>query len=105
MLNSRPVATPNHFAAAMEDGCHLNQFMQAKSYIRFALDKSVRSTHLFRAYAKWCANNPEKPVTQKKFSQYLFKNAEWYGIRFSKRIDGGYRGYRGVYVRPDCARE
>ena len=59
----------------------------------------------WRSYAKWCADNLETPFTQKKFSQYLFKNAERYGIRFSKHIEGGYRGYRGVYVRPDCARE
>ena len=63
------------------------------------------STYLFRAYNKWCADNLEKPVAQKKFSQYLFKNAERYGIRFSKHVEGGFRGYRGVYVRPDCALE
>ena len=78
---------------------------KANSYVRFDPEKSARSTYLFRAYNKWCADNLEKPVTQKKFSQYLFKNAERYGIRFSKRIEGGYRDYRGVYVRPDCARE
>ena len=44
-------------------------------------------------------------VHTKKFSQYLFKNAERYGILFSKRIKGGYRGYRSVYVRPDHARK
>ena len=94
-----------NLAAAMEDGCNLDQFMQANSYVRFDPEKSARSTYLFRAYNKWCADNLEKPVTQKKFSQYLFKNAERYGIRFSKRIEGGYRGYRGVYVRPDHALE
>ena len=94
-----------NLAAAMEDGCHLDQFMQANSYVRFDPEKSARSTYLFRAYNKWCADNLEKPVTQKKFSQYLFKNADRYGIRFSKRIEGRFRGYRGVYVRPDCALE
>ena len=94
-----------NLAAAMEDGCHLDQFMQASSYVRFDPEKSARSTYLFRAYNKWCADNLEKPTTQKKFSQYLFKNADRYGIRFSKHIEGGYRGYRGVYVRPDCALE
>ena len=94
-----------NLAAAMEDGCHLDQFMQASSYVRFDPEKSARSTYLFRAYNKWCGDNLEKPVTQKKFSQYLFKNAERYGIRFSKHIEGGFRGYRGVYVRPDCALE
>ena len=39
-----------NLAAAMEDGCHLDQFMQAKSYLRFAPGKSARSTYLFRAY-------------------------------------------------------
>ena len=94
-----------NLAAAMEDGCHLDQFMQASSYVRFDPEKSARSTYLFRAYNKWCSDNLEKPTTQKKFSQYLFKNADRYGIRFSKHIEGGYRGYRGVYVRPDCALE
>ena len=65
----------------------------------------IVAAHVFSNIQSTLANNPEKPVTQKKFSQYLFKNAEWYGIRFSKRIEGGYRGYRGVYVRPDYARE
>ena len=99
------VRAKQNLAAAMEDGCHLDQFMQAKSYVRYDPEKSARSTYLFRAYNKWCADNLEKPVTQKKFSQYLFKNAERYGIYFSKHIEGGYRGYRGVYVRPDCALE
>ena len=94
-----------NLAAVMEDGCHLDQFMQANSYVHYDSEKSARSTYLFRAYNKWCADNLETPFTQKKFSQYLFKNAERYGIRFSKRIEGGYRGYRGVYVRPDCALE
>ena len=94
-----------NLAAAMEDGCHLDQFMQASSYVRFDPERSARSTYLFRAYNRWCADNLEKPTTQKKFSQYLFKNADRYGIRFSKHIEGGYRGYRGVYVRPDCALE
>ncbi len=62
-------------------------------------------SRIWKSYAKWCADNLETPFTQKKFSQYLFKNAERYGIRFSKRIEGGFRGYRGVYVRPDCALE
>lgn len=94
-----------NLAAAMEDGCHLDQFMQANSYVRVDPEKSARSTYLFRAYNKWCSDNLEKPTTQKKFSQYLFKNADRYDIRFSKHIEGGYRGYRGVYVRPDCALE
>ena len=94
-----------NLAAAMEDGCNLDQFMQADSYVRFDPERSARSTYLFRAYNKWCSDNLEKPATQKKFSQYLFKNADRYGIRFSKHIEGGYRGYRGVYVRPDCALE
>lgn len=94
-----------NLAAAMEDGCNLDQFMQADSYVRFDPERSARSTYLFRAYNKWCADNLEKPATQKKFSQYLFKNADRYGIRFSKHIEGGFRGYRGVYVRPDCALE
>ena len=51
----------------------------------------------WRSYAKWCADNLETPFTQKKFSQYLFKNAEQYGIRFSMRIEGGFRGNRGAY--------
>ena len=86
-----------NLAAAMEDGCHLDQFMQANSYVRFDPEKSARSTYLFRAYNKWCADNLETPFTQKKFSQYLFKNAERYGIRFSMRIEGGFRGNRGAY--------
>ena len=76
-----------NLAAAMEDGCHLDQFMQASSYVRFDPEKSARSTYLFRAYNKWCSDNLEKPAMQKKFSQYLFKNADRYGIRFSKHIE------------------
>ena len=94
-----------NLAAAMQDGCNIDQFMQADSYVRFDPERSARSTYLFGAYNRWCADNLEKPMTQKKFSQYLFKNADRYDIRFSKHIEGGYRGYRGVYVRPDCALE
>lgn len=48
--------------------------------------------------------NLETPVSQKRFSQFLFKSAGKYNLTFSKHIGGEYRGYKGVCVRPDCAR-
>ncbi|MED9998956.1 MAG: hypothetical protein UEY35_02255, partial [Faecalibacterium prausnitzii] len=46
------------------------------------------STYLYRAYTKWCEDNLESPVPQKKFSQFLLKNAGKYGLTFSKHIFG-----------------
>ena len=43
-------------------------------------------TYLYRAYTKWCEDNLESPVPQKKFSQFLLKNAGKYGLTFSKQI-------------------
>ena len=59
--------------AAMEDGDNLSQFMQASAYVRFKPDTEERSTYLYRAYTKWCEDNLESPVPQKKFSQFLLK--------------------------------
>ncbi len=55
------------------------------------------------AYTKWCEDNLESPVPQKKFSQFLLKNAGKYGLTFSKHIEGKYRGFRGVCVHPAFA--
>ena len=69
----------------------------------FKPDTEERSTYLYRAYTKWCEDNLESPVPQKKFSQFLLKNAGKYGLTFSKHIEGKYRGFRGVCVHPAFA--
>ena len=74
--------------AAMADSDNLTQFMQATAYVRFKPDIEERSTYLYRAYTKWCEDNLESPVPQKKFSQFLLKNAGKYGLTFSKHIEG-----------------
>ena len=74
--------------AAMADSDNLTQFMQATAYVRFKPDTEERSTYLYRAYTKWCEDNLESPVPQKKFSQFLLKNAGKYGLIFSKHIEG-----------------
>ena len=89
--------------AAMADSDNLTQFMQATAYVRFKPDTEERSTYLYRAYTKWCEDNLESPATQKKFSQFLLKNAGKYGLTFSKHIEGKYRGFRGVCVHPAFA--
>lgn len=89
--------------AAMADSDNLTQFMQATAYVRFKSDTEERSTYLYRAYTKWCEDNLESPVPQKKFSQFLLKNAGKYGLTFSKHIEGKYRGFRGVCVHPAFA--
>ena len=89
--------------AAMADSDNLTQFMQATVYVRFKPDTEERSTYLYRAYTKWCEDNLESPVPQKKFSQFLLKNAGKYGLTFSKHIEGKYRGFRGVCVHPAFA--
>ena len=72
----------------MADSDNLTQFMQATAYVRFKPDTEERSTYLYRAYTKWCEDNLESPVPQKKFSQFLLKNAGKYGLTFSKHIEG-----------------
>ena len=74
--------------AAMADSDNLTQFMQASAYVRFKPDTEEHSTYLYRAYTKWCEDNLESPVPQKKFSQFLLKNAGKYGLTFSKHIFG-----------------
>jgi len=39
-------------------------------------------------FVLWCEDNLESPVPQKKFSQFLLKNAGKYGLTFSKHIEG-----------------
>ena len=46
----------------------------------------ICSTYLYRAYIKWCEDNLESPVPQKKISQFLMKNAGKYGLTFSKPV-------------------
>ena len=96
--------TRKNLEAVMADGNNLDQFMASDKYLRFAEDAAARSTHLFYAYSKWCMENLETPVSQKRFSQFLFKSAGKYNLTFSKHIGGEYLGYKGVCVRPDCAR-
>lgn len=72
-------------------------------YVRFHPDSEECSTYLYRAYTKWCEDNLESPFPQKKFSQFLLKNAGKYGLTFSKHIEGKYRGFRGVCVHPAFA--
>ena len=72
----------------MANSDNLTQFMQATAYVRFKPDTEERSTYLYRAYTKWCEDNLESPATQKKFSQFLLKNAGKYGLTFSKHIEG-----------------
>ena len=72
----------------MADSDNLTRFMQARAYVRFKPDAEERSTYLYRAYTKWCEDNLESPVPQKKFSQFLLKNAGKYGLTFSKHIEG-----------------
>ena len=74
--------------AAMAASDNLTQFMQASAYVRFKPDTEERSTYLYRAYTKWCEDNLESPVPQKKFSPFLMKNAGKYGLTFSKHIEG-----------------
>ena len=66
-------------------------------------EKIRKDGYLYRAYTKWCEDNLESPVPQKKFSQFLLKNAGKYGLTFSKHIEGKYRGFRGVCVHPAFA--
>ena len=84
----------------MEDGCNLDQFMQADSYVRFDPERSARSTYLFRAYNKWCADNLGKAVDAKEVQPVSFqeRGPVWYPLFQAHR--GRLPGYRGVYVRP-----
>ena len=71
--------------------------MQATAYVCFKPDTEERSTYLYRAYTKWCEDNLESPVPQKKFSQFLLKNAGKYGLTFSKHIEGKFAA-SGAYA-------
>ena len=78
--------------------------MQATAYVRFKPNTEERSTYLYRAYTKWCEDNLESPVPQKKFSQFLMKNAGKYGLTFSKHIEGKQRSNEspsGDFKRPN----
>ena len=98
--------------AAMADSDNLTQFMQATAYVRFKPDTEERSTYLYRAYTKWCEDNLESPVPQKKFSQFLLKNAGKYGLTFSKHIEGKFAFVKrsnespsGAFKRPSGLRQ
>ncbi len=72
--------------------------MQATAYVRFKPDTEERSTYLYRAYTKWCEDNLESPVPQKRSSaSSLLKNAGKYGLTFSKHIEES-TAASGAYV-------
>ena len=54
--------------------------MLFKSFFAFKMQKAL--------FILWCEDNLESPVPQKKFSQFLLKNAGKYGLTFSKHIEG-----------------
>ena len=51
-------------------------------------DEEESNRYFNEWYTKWCEDNLESPVPQKKFSQFLLKNAGKYGLTFSKHIEG-----------------
>ena len=77
-------------------------FYESSGYIRFEENTTATTKKLYGAYARWCDDNLEKPVSFNTFKLRLGRDAERLKIRHTKSIpgDGGkkIRGYIGVHV-------
>ncbi len=79
------------------------QFMASSGYIGLEAGAAAKSTQLYAAYGQWCADNLEKPLSQKSFIQFLRQNETSYGITYSKHVLGDQRGFHGIFVLRDAA--
>ena len=90
---------------AMENGNNIAQFMESDGYIRLEQGCKATSVDIYAAYARWCKDNLEKPLSATTFKQYLSQNAEQYGLEYSKHITNNRRGYRNILVQINPERD
>lgn len=85
---------------AMADSNNIPDFLSS-AYISLAHGAQVKSTQLYSAYECWCRDNLDTPLAQKTFIQFLRQNEGKYGIRYSKNVQDGSRGFVGILVQKD----
>ena len=73
---------------AMEQDHNILGFLKSEGYFEIRQRAKRKSTDFYKVYERWCLDNLESPVPQKKFSQFLLKNTGKYGLTFSKHIEG-----------------
>ena len=78
------------------------EFMESTGYIRLEEGTYAASKQIYSAYLKWCADNAEKPLSDRTFTRWLSGEQERLHIRYDKNIDIGggkkVRGYQGINV-------
>ncbi|WP_275443734.1 primase-like DNA-binding domain-containing protein [Petralouisia muris] len=61
------------------------------------------SKQLYSAYSQWCEDNLEKPLGERRFSNYLRQNEKRYGLDYTHNIAVGAgktaRGFKGIHVK------
>lgn len=84
---------------AMESGNNLIDFMESTGYISLETGTKAKSTDLYKAYKRWCADNLENALSQRSFVEFLRHHESAYGIRYSKHVLNNQRGFENILVQ------
>ena len=81
--------TRQRLEEAKKEDNNILDFLESKGYIRFEENTYATSKKLFAAYLMWCADNVEKPFSERTFSTYLKSNASKLNIIYDKNVTDG----------------
>ena len=77
--------------------------MQSEGYIRLEKGTHATSKQLYSAYSQWCEDNLEKPLGERRFSNFLRQNEDKYKLAYTNNIALGNgktaRGFKGIHVK------
>ncbi len=94
-----------NLAAVTRDADNIGCFMASDGYFIFQAEGTARTRDLYRAYAEWCDDNAEQPMSMKSFSNHLAVNHQRYGLTSTNNIYSAGRrgrGYTGIRIVCEC---
>ena len=68
----------------------------SSGYVRFERKAEATTSTLYAAYERWCSENEIEPCSHKEFSGGMKDVQSQYGIEWSKHIEHGLRGFKGI---------
>lgn len=68
----------------------------SSGYVRFERKAEATTSALYAAFERWCSENEVEPCSHKDFSGGMKDVQSQYGIEWSKHIERGLRGFKGI---------
>lgn len=89
---------------AVKDSNNIVDFFASEGYFRLGEEDCTTSRLLYEVYLEWCRDNALKPLSGKRFWNYLGANCHKYGLTPSNNIHIGNgrrsRGFYGIHILP-----